>query len=45
MNMFSAFLALIFLMGIVGDKNERNKRYYTIGFVCCMITIIMLNNR
>lgn len=36
-------MALIFLLGIIGDKDVRNKPYHTIGFVVCMLAIIILN--
>lgn len=45
MDILSAVLSLIFLMGLIGDKDKDNKPYYTIGFVCCMIVIVLLNNR
>lgn len=43
LDIFAAVTALIFLFGIVGDRDMRNKPYYTAGFVVCMLVIIILN--
>ena len=42
MTIFFAVLAVILLFGMIGDKNEKNRRNFTYGFIAVVIGITIL---
>lgn len=42
MNIFLEIVAGLFVLGMVGGKREDERRNYTIGFVVCVLAIVMM---
>lgn len=43
MNIFLGFLAGIFAVGMIGDKEKDNRQNYTIAFTACIVAVVALN--
>jgi hypothetical protein len=43
MNIFLGILALIFAVGMIGDKEQGNRNNFTFAFVACVVAIVAIN--
>lgn len=43
MNIFFGILAVILLLGMIGDKDAQNRINFTYGFVAVILAIVALN--
>jgi hypothetical protein len=43
MNIFLGILALIFAVGMIGDKEQGNRNNFTFAFVACVVAIAAIN--
>ena len=43
MNIFLGILAVILLLGMIGDKEQQNRNNYTQGFIIVIFAIVAMN--
>lgn len=43
MNVLFGILAVVFTLGMIGDKEKDNRRNYTIGFLACIAAIVLIS--